>query len=314
MTMYAVQNAQAGIRMPAILPKNNDDIFLQYYNAASGVPAINFHDSTISAIDGVTLNLRIATPIVIIGKAPVIVFIPDLGAQANSYDLLVGALVNNGFAVIVVAPPNVRTPRTDNNTILRRNAARAQYIRFVLDKKADILGFLGEDIRKIDQNKIGVLGHGDGALTALELIGWSRSLNFSLDYADARINAAIALAPRFETGVRNTASNARRVIYGRGMVIADYQSVEDMPRNTGLMGLGLPISGADFGNLLYSPNNPRRRRSERPARECLASSIAAASIFYDWLLKDKRERVEDLNHLNSRAIPNLNESMLFGRY
>ncbi|KAF0184978.1 MAG: hypothetical protein FD163_1675 [Hyphomonadaceae bacterium] len=301
------------INLPSIVPNKSRDIFLDYYNAAMGVNMAQFTNTQIVAIDGIVLKIRIASPVQSRGHWPIIIFCPDLGTTAQNYDNLTGAIASLGYLVIII-DPQMAPSRNSVEAILRRNTLRAQYMRFALDRKTEILRVLGDDDTSIDFNSMGAIGHGDGAWTALELIGWGRGYGRSLDMADARIKAAVGITPTIAPNYQARPANAvSPAIYGRGMVVNSYDGIARLPHGTALMGLGLPLSSPSFGNLLPSSQPSAASRGEKYRKETLSACIATSSMFFDWCLKNQRDRIDELNQINGRSIPLINQNMIFGR-
>lgn|GEM_PF-2914057 len=300
------------ISIPSIIPSRQRDIFLDYYNASMGVNMAQFVDTHIIAIDGIVLKLRIAFPVQSRGRWPIIVFCPDLGTRPEGYDKLTGAIAGAGYLVITISP-QMAPSRNNVEAVLRRNTLRAQYTRFVLDRKIEVLRALGDDDTNIDFNSIGAIGHGDGAWTTMELIGWGRGYDRSLDMADARIQAAIAITPSIVANRSAAANDVSPAIYGRGMTISSYDGITKLPHETGLMGLGLPLSSPSFGGLLPSSQAISTTRGDTYGKETLAAGIATSLMFLDWCLKNQRDRIEELNQLNGRDIPGIHQNMVFGR-
>lgn len=312
-SFLAACSTSSKIGMPSIGLGKSKDIFLDYYNAAMGVNMAQFTDAHIIAIDGIVLKLRIAAPVQSRGRWPIIVFCPDLGTNPQGYDSLTGAIASLGYIVITISP-QMAPSRNSVEAILRRNTLRAQYLRFALDRKAEILRALGDDDTNIDFNAMAAMGHGDGAWTALELIGWGRGYVRSLDMADARIKAAIGITPTIAPNHQASPANAvSPAIYGRGMVINSYDGITKLPHDTGLMGLGLPLSSPSFGGLVPSSQPNATTRGDSYRKETLSAATATTVMFCDWCLKNQRDQIDELNELNGRAIPTINQNMIFGR-
>ena len=290
---------------------NNKDSFSDSFNSCLGVPMAHYFTHQIKAYDDAQIMLRIAYPLVPNGKLPVIACAVDEGSYPESFDLMIGALAAKGFFVMLILPSKVTPPKGIDPNI-HKNTRRAQQIRFVLDKLPSIASVVQSERLNIDFENIGIAGHGEGAWTALELIGWARGLYPSNELADGRVKAAFALMPPpFSSQVKTQERVISKVIYGRAMLAGDMEELPQPPIGSGILGLGLPSTSSGFGGLLGRIKDPKKK--EKPQKEILAAACAAAGFFFEWSLKGKKDRLNDLNALNGKEIPQIGKKLSFVR-
>ena len=202
--------------------------------------------------------------------------------------------------------PNTKLVRSD--AII--NTKRAQYIRYILDKLPNIINEYGVDKKMVDTDKIGIAGHGEGAWTALELIGIGRGLNSNSSNADGRISGSFALMPPPITGKQAQGAVSKDRIFGHGMIAANLKELPEPPKGSGLLGLGLPTESRFFGGLLGRKTN---KQNSEPQREVLAAACAAGSMFFDWTLKGQKSKYEELVGLNGKKLPNVSHPLTFDK-
>ncbi len=283
------------------------DTFEVNYETCLGVPLARFTNKSINSFDGSVIELRIAQPAIMAAKTPIIVGCIDDNAELVNYDLMIGALAAKGFLVIGMKPSLGQKSKIFDLTE-QLNIRRAQQLSYVLDHLAIVLDFLGSDIAMLNHANIGVAGHGAGAWTALQLVGWGRDLTPSNDLVDARIKAAFALMP---TSINITSKDddvlpSAKVIYGRTMIAGNLSDVPNPPTGSGVLGLGLPSKSIGFGGLLGIKQS---KNSEKPQREVLAASCTAAGFFFDWSLRGNKDAYNQLVALNGREIPQIGKKL-----
>jgi hypothetical protein len=283
------------------------DKFSAIMQATKGAVAANFSDFAVQSPEGNTCTARLAYPMVINRRLPVLVFCPDEGTRANQYDMLTGGLASQDFFVIAIdrrltSAPAARsflTPEQQNDEKLRRFAEA----RFLLDTIDAATAALGANAEQVDTTRVGAIGHGDGAWVAAGLGGWDQTGAPSTRTRDGRIYAVYGLTPKRISGT--SAPPAQRSPDGVSGMFAGV--LADMPtpaRDSGLLGLSLPISSTTFGGLIGAPaSNQSRRLAAEP--DALAAAIASAVIFFDWTLRGNRDSKKELMALEGRVVPGL---------
>lgn len=291
----------------------NDDYAAAFALCLSPPPA-KFINLEIDDFSNKKIYLRFAVPYIFSGKLPLIICCPDSEALSESYDIMTGAVCARGYILLTILSEEINIP-PNVEPLAFKSMRRALNIRLALDKLNEISLALGADRNKIDINSIGVAGHGEGAWTALELIGWGRGLIPNFDLADARIKSAFALNPSNLSpslyAKRKANNNAS---YGRGLIAGDLNYLPTFPEGSGLFALGLPPVRKGFGGILGKFSNRNRKiEADKPQTEMLAASLAAAGLFFDWSLKNQKSRIYDLAGLDGRVIPQTNNQMTFTR-
>lgn len=300
----------SALKPPPVFTSQGDS-FSKSYNSCLGVPMANFYNYSLKAYDNAIIQIRSAYPIAPNGKLPIIACTVEEGTDPSSFDLMIGALAAKGFFVTLILPSKITPPKGIDPNI-HKNTRRAQQIRFVLDKLKEITSLVNSERLNIDYDNIGIAGHGEAAWTALELIGWGRGLLPSSELADGRIKAAFALKPTpssQQTKIQDRATS--RVIYGRSMIAGDLDEIPPPPIGSGVLGLGLPNASIGFGGLLGRIKDVNKK--EKPQREILAAACAAAGFFFEWSLKGKKERFNDLVALDGKEIPSIGKKLSFVR-
>lgn len=278
------------------------DEFLEAYNASMGVPLANFGEITLRAPDGKEILVRAAWPAVATTRLAIIAGCPDIGANARTYDMMSGPLASRGYVVLTISS-TLNQIGQGRETPARRSFLRAGQISYVLDNLPKVLEIVGNNRHFVDDEVIGVAGHGEGAWTALELIGWGRGLIPSSSLADGRIRAAFALAPtQIENLPRIQDRSTARVIYGRALIASETELLPHMPQGSGILGVGLPPIAQNFGGVLGQRRADTRGRSPVPQRETLAAACASAALFFDWSLKGQRTKLDSLLACNGRSL------------
>jgi hypothetical protein len=275
--------------------------------ASTGAIAASFSDFAVQSPEGNTCTARLAYPMVMSRKLPVLIFCPDEGTQAQHYDMLTGALAAQGFFVMAIdrrptSAPAARqflTPDQQSEERLRRFAEA----RFLLDTIDAAAAALGPNSELVDTSRVGSIGHGDGAWVAAGLGGWDQNGAASTRTRDGRIYAVYGLTPkRFANAV---AAPAQRSPEGVSGMFAGV--LADMPtpaKDSGLLGLSLPIRSNTFGGLIGAPvPNSARRSAAEP--QALAAAIASAALFFDWTLRGNSTSKRDLMALDGRQVQGL---------
>jgi hypothetical protein len=284
------------------------DRFNAILQASTGAVASNFNDFAVQSPEGNTCTARLAYPMAINRRLPVIVFCPDEGAQATQYDLATGALAAQGYFVMAVdrrpasttAARRFQTPEQQEDERLRRFAET----RFLLDTIDAAAAALGANADMMDTSRMGAMGHGEGAWLAAGLGGWDQNGAPNTRTRDGRIHAVFGLAPK--RMANSAAPPAQRSPDGVSGMFAGILS--DMPtpaRNSGLLGLSLPIQSNSFGGLIGSNTaTTSRRLTAEP--QALAAAMASAVLFFDWTLRGSNSAKRELMSLNGRQVPGLN--------
>ncbi|MEN9874734.1 MAG: hypothetical protein RL186_1631, partial [Pseudomonadota bacterium] len=157
---------------------------------------------------------RLAYPLVVTKRLKVLLFCADMGARASQYDSLIGALAAHNFFVLALDGPPIgevssagpagtvgtaekakkaattsrarrtRRARTTASAVPEVNQARVgeppatdfvAKARFLLDLVDSAAAVLGDNAKKVDTDRMGAIGHGDGAWMAAALGGWDRN-------------------------------------------------------------------------------------------------------------------------------------------
>lgn len=299
--------ASGGAKTAPLISAKNDE-FDSHFKTCLGVPLARFTNKSINSYDGSLIELRIAQPAILSPKTPIIAGCTDDGSDLANYDLMIGALAAKGYLVIGIKPSLGAKPKSFSNSA-QLSIRRAQQLSYVLDHLDSVLQFMGSDIALLNHANIGVAGHGAGAWTALQLVGWGRNFMPSNDLVDARIKAAFALMPT-STNIDESDEEvlpSAKVIYGRTMIAGNLSNIPNPPQGSGVLGLGLPAQSIGFGGLLGAKSSGKN--SEKPQREVLAASCAAAGLFFDWTLRGNKDAYAQLAALNGREIPQIGKKM-----
>jgi hypothetical protein len=283
------------------------DRFRAVMSVSTGAVAARFSDFAVQSPEGNTCTARLAYPMVLGQKLPVLVFCPDEGAVANQYDLLTGALAAQGFFVLAVdrrlsAAPTSRTPLTPVQQAEERLRRFAE-TRFLLDTIDAAAAALGPNAELVDANRAGAIGHGDGAWTAAGLGGWDEGGAPNTRTRDGRIRAVFGLAPK-RPQLTGTPPAQRSPDGVSGMFAGILSEMTPPARGSGLLGLGLPMQSNTFGGLIGAPS-PAQSRRVAPEPQVLAAAIASAVLFFDWTLRGNNNSKRDLMSLDGRQIEGL---------
>lgn len=286
---------------------SNNDRFSSIFQASTGAVAANFNDFAVQSPEGNTCTARLAYPMVVNRRLPVLVFSPDEGALANQYDLVTGALAAQGFFVMAVdrrtaGTTNARrflTPDQQEEERLRRFAET----RFLLDTIDAAAAALGPNAEMVDTSRVGAIGHGDGAWLAAGLGGWDQNGAPNTRTRDGRIYAVFGLTPKRIAAA--SAPPAARSPEGVSGMFAGILSEMPVPaRDSGLLGLALPIRSNTFGGLIgAAPPNTTRRLAAEP--QALAAAMASAVLFFEWTLRGSNGAKRELMALNGRQVSGL---------
>lgn len=285
----------------------NNKNFDTSYRDCLGVPLAVFKNVQIQSFDNSHIDVRIAAPAEApSARMPIIACCTD-DAPGPDYDIMTGSIAQKGYLILTLSYAGSNIANSDTYT----NTRRAQYLRFMLDRLPEILNAYGVDKRMVDRDKIGVAGHGEGAWTALELIGYGRGLKTNSSLADGRISSSFALMPTpYKDNAKSMPLMNNDRIYGQGIIAGDLTSMPPPPKGSGLLGLGLPTQSTAFGGLL---GKRRGKKSEPNQREILAAACAAANMFFDWTLKGQKDAYEQLVALDGKKLPNIPSSLTMVR-
>ena len=287
-----------------VFKKGNNVSFDETYNNCLGVPLAVYRTVSIESFDGSHIDVRIAAPAEVPStRMPIIAVCTD-DNPGPDYDLMTGSIAQRGYLILTLSYTTAKLASEPSVLSTRR----AQYLRFMLDKLPDILNQYGVDKKMVDREKIGVAGYGEGAWTALELVGYNRSLGSSSAQADGRVTSSFALMPTPNPLINHTRQINDNQVFGKAIVAGDLSQLPPPPLGSGLMGLGLPVAGSTFGGLL----GKRQITSNTPnQREILAVACAAANMFFDWTLKGQKTAYESLTALDGKKLPNIPRSLTF---
>ena len=311
------QNNERGFNPMTWLNRGRDS-FEIVYEASTGVVAARTRDFSIRAPDGNMCQARIAYPVTVFDRMPLIIFCPDAGCKGAMYDPFIGALAASGYFVIALDDPRaVRLKAGEGATLVanapemrRPNPAEA---RFLIDMASEAAQVLGPRANRMDASRVGVAGHGEGAWMALSLAGWGSSNSDSSAARDGRVMAAFALSP---SPLEENARIVNGVPDGGALALLAGQR-GSLPRalpGSGLIALNLPLRSSNFGGLIGN-SSANRKGGQRPVLEPrpLAAAVAAASIFFDWGLKRQSDRKRTLLGLDGRVVEGLNQPLFIHR-
>ncbi|WP_313589262.1 hypothetical protein [Aquidulcibacter sp.] len=290
------------------------DSFEIVYEASTGVVAARTRDFSIRAPDGNVCQARIAYPVTVFDRMPLIIFCPDAGCKGAMYDPLIGALAASGYFVIALDDPRAVRLKAGDGTNLVANAREMRSpnpaeARFLIDMASEAAQVLGPRANRMDATRVGVAGHGEGAWMALSLAGWGSSNSDVASARDGRVLAAFVLSP---SPLEDNARIVNSVPDGGALALLAGQQGSLPPAlpGSGLIALNLPIRSSNFGGLIGNPS-ANRKTGPRPALEPrpLAAAVAAASIFFDWGLKRQSDRKRTLLGLDGRVVEGLSQPL-----
>jgi hypothetical protein len=300
-------NLAAAPRAEALPLRPRRDRFGALCRASNGAIAARFSDFAVPTPEGNICSARVAFPMALNKRLPVLVFCPAEGSSAGQYDQITGALAAQDFFVLTIdrstqspAPKRVFLSTAQQ---AEQRLRRFAEVRFMLDTIGAAAGALGPKSDLVDASRIGAIGHRDGAWIAAGLGGWDSDGAPSTATRDGRVHAVIGLLPSQTPQTTN-------VVAGRspdgvsGMFIGNLSQMPQPARGSGLLGFGLPVQSTSFGGLIgaLEPGETRRVRSEATA---LAAAIAAAVLFFDWTLRGDRDPKKELMSLDGRRVEGL---------
>jgi len=323
--------ASSALAQAASRPKNVDrgfnpmtwlnrgrDSFEVVYEASTGVVAARTRDFSIRAPDGNLCQARIAYPVTVFDRMPLIIFCPDAGCKGAMYDPLIGALAASGYFVIALDDPRAVSLKANDGATLVANAPELRRpspaeARFLIDMASEAAQVLGPRANRVDSSRVGVAGHGEGAWMALSLAGWGSSNSEGATARDGRVLAAFVLSP---SPLEDNARVVNGVPDGGALALLAGQQGTLPPAlpGSGLIALNLPIRTGNFGGLIGNPS-VNRKSGPRPVLEPkpLAAAVAAASIFFDWGLKRQSDRKRTLLGLDGRVVDGLSQPLRLNR-
>ncbi len=294
------------------------DSFEIVYEASTGVVAARTRDFSIRAPDGNLCQARIAYPVTVYDRMPLIIFCPDAGCKGAMYDPFIGALAASGYFVIALDDPRAVSLKAGDGTSLIANSPQARQpslaeARFLIDMSFEAAQVLGPRANRVDASRVGVAGHGEGAWMALSLAGWGSSNSEVATARDGRVMAAFVLSP---SALEDNARIVNGVPEGGALALLAGQAGGLPPAlpGSGLMALNLPVRSASFGGLIGNPNTSRKAGPKQPIEpRPLAAAVAAASIFFDWGLKRQSDRKRTLLGLDGRVVEGLSQPLKLTR-
>jgi hypothetical protein len=286
---------------------SNNDRFTRIFRASTGAASASTSDYAVQSPEGQTCTARLTYPVMITKRLPVLVFCPDEGARANQYDLLTSALAAQDYFVLSIdrrptngpAARNFTTPDLQNDQFLRRFAEA----RFLLDTIDAAAAVLGANAQLVDASRVGTIGHGDGAWIAAGLGGWDSNGAANTRTRDGRVHAVFGLAPSRST-LTSTVAAQRSPDGVSGMFAGVLAQMPVPARDSGLLGLGLPLRSNSFGGLIGQVTAAEARRLT-PEPQVLAAAIASAVLFFDWTLRGDSDRKKELMALDGRVVDGL---------
>lgn len=294
------------------------DSFETVYEASTGVVAARLCNFSVRAPDGNLCQARLAYPVTVFDRMPLVVFCPDAGCKGAMYDAFIGALAASGYFVMALDDPRASAGMT--NEVATKAAAESEArtpsiaeARFLIDMAGEAAKVLGTRANRVDASRVGVSGHGEGAWMALNLAGWGASDTNVISSRDGRVLAAFVLAPTFPV------ANARIVngaLEGGALALMAGPAGALPPAlpGSGLIKLGLPAQSTTFGGLIGNSSNTRRSgRRQGLETQPLAAAVAAASIFFDWGLKRQGDRKRTLLSLDGRMLTGLSRPLQLSR-
>ncbi len=298
----ATQNRRGGLGFGRSV-----DNFSRILRASSGASPAMFSDYAVQSPEGQTCSARLTYPVSFSKKLPVLIFCPDEGARAGQYDLLTSALAAQDYFVLSIdrrptSAPAARgfmTPEQQNEQRLRRFAEA----RFLLDTIDAAAAVLGANAQMVDASRVGAFGHGDGAWIAAGLGGWDNNGAANTRTRDGRVYAIFGLTPS-RSPVNRTVPAQRSPDGVSGMFAGILDQMPVPARDSGLLGLGLPVRSNSFGGLVGQITAAEARRVA-PEPQTLAAAIAGAVLFFDWTLRGDGDRKKELMALDGRVVEGL---------
>lgn len=284
--------------MPNPFGRRDADPFATLLTELSGVTAASTTQFATPLPDGEALLVRATLPASPPERMGLLLLVPDTGVDPARYDLLAAGLASQGYLVLA---PVCHTVSDD--TPAQREHRRVAECRLILDRILAVRSVLGASAERLDPNRIGSIGHGDGAWTALGLIGWGRGLRPDATASDGRVSAAVGLLPGQVPPARIDSQAVDRVS-GQGLVVGRIDALPVPPEGSGLWGVSLQPDSANFGGLIGTLGRARAddARRERPA---LTAAMAVSTLYLDWVLKERNESGRALAALDGRTVEGL---------
>jgi hypothetical protein len=294
------------------LSNRGRDSFQTVYEASTGVVAARCTDFSIVTPEGSRRGARIAYPLMLYDRLPLIVFCPDAGSIGANYDPFIAALAASGYFVLAIDDP--RATGSSTQSIANPAKLRLAEARFFIDQVAEAAKVLGGRASRVSAARVGVAGHGEGAWMALSLAGWGSSTEEIAQARDGRVMAAFGLAP---SPIDTTA----RVVDGAGnnggtlaLMAGHTVSLPTPLPGSGILSLELPNKTPNFGGLIGRVSRPDGRKAAAAIEPAaLAASVAAAAIFFDWGVKRQNDRKRTLLGLDGRVVDGLSAPLRIGR-
>jgi hypothetical protein len=291
----AVAGAQG---LGGMFGRREDDPFARILADVSGLPEAQTNVLATRLPDGESLQIRATFPAAPPDRLAALLLVPDTGVDPARYDVLATALASQGNLVLA---PVCHKVETDSPSV--REQRRTGETRLILDRLLSVRSVLGAAAERLDPNRIGVIGHGDGAWTALGLIGWGRGLRPDSTYSDGRVSAAVGLLPSAAPPERIDSQAVDRVS-GQGLVIGRIETLPTPPADSGLWGVGLAAQSTNFGGLIGAPVRARADDSRRE-RAALNTAATVAAMYFNWVLMEQSRMGRALAELNGRAVEGL---------
>jgi hypothetical protein len=287
--------------------RDGDD-FSRIVRASSGAASAMFSDYAVQSPEGQTCSARLTYPVSISKKLPVLIFFPDEGARAGQYDLLTAALAAQDYFVISIdrRPTNAPAARNFLTTEQQSDASLRRFAeaRFLLDTIDAAAAVLGANAQMVDASRIGAFGHGDGAWVAAGLGGWDNNGGANTRTRDGRVYAIFGLTPT-RTAPNRSVPAQRSPDGVSGMFAGILDQMPVPAKDSGLLGLGLPLRSNSFGGLIGQVSAAEARRLT-PERQTLAAAIASSVLFFDWTLRSDNDSKRELMALDGRMVDGLN--------
>jgi dienelactone hydrolase len=289
--------AGAQWRMPGLGARERDP-FQELSSEFGAIPPASQSTFATRLPDGRTLQVRAHIPTGVEDRMPLLILFGDAAVPPERYAMLAAPLAGHGYLVLVpICEPDSR------DSPAQREQRRSAQARFVLDRILAVRSVLGASIERLDPNRIGAIGHGEGAWSALSMIGWGRGLRPDSTASDGRVSAAIGFMPS-ATPPATIESQAVSRISGQGLVIGDTSQLPTPPPESGLMGVNLAVESPNFGGLIGRAGRDRAEdaRRQRPA---LSAGLAVAAMFADWVLREDTRMGDALVALDGRTVEGL---------
>jgi hypothetical protein len=270
--------------------------------ASRGAVAATFSDFAVQSPEGNTCTARLAYPLILDKKLPVLVFCPEDGATAAQYDHITGALAAQSYFVLTIdrRSNGLQAARAFLSTAQQEEQRLRRFaeVRFMLDTIDAAAAALGPKADIVDTTRVGTMGHGNGAWIAAGLGGWDNSGAASTRTRDGRVYAVVGLLPA--VSVSPVTVPAQRSPDGvSGLFIGNFAQMPVPARGSGLLGVGLDVGSSTFGGLIGMPSQARGLTAEPQA---LGAAIASAALFFNWTLRGNGDHKKELMSLDGRRV------------